>query len=67
MFSFVARCHGALPWRVGVGEEHLDAGVDRELRVSGQLLASVPRQRANTPAGMDPIVVCRASFMAMAP
>ena len=40
---------GALPWRVRLGEEHLDAGVDRELCVGGQFLASVPGERTYQP------------------
>ena len=39
---------------VRVGEEHGDAGVDGELRVSGQLLASVPGQGANKALGQRP-------------
>ena len=34
-----------LPGRVGVGEEHLRARLQRELGVAGELLAAVPGER----------------------
>jgi hypothetical protein len=36
----------ALPWALGVGEEDGDVGLDREVGVGGELLASVPSERA---------------------
>ena len=45
---------GALPWRVRVSEEDLDAGVDRELCVGGQLHASVPGEGTKQPGRHGP-------------